>query len=911
MGAAEHGAGSWERLADAYEIILDALPAQIALLDGQGTIVSVNEPWRTFDGEFALVSKNIAIGQNYLAICNAAQNGNADEARQVANGVRAVLNQEVDGFDLEYCCDSPTEQRWFHLNVLPLSGRRRDGVIVNHTNITDRKLPELALRKEHEKLVAAQAVAKIGSWETDLATLAITWSAETFRIFETSRKEFVPTHERFLTFVHPDDRASVSEAFVRSSGTREVCAIQHRLLMADGRIKVVVERWQTYLDQTGKPVRAVGTCQDITERHASDMKLQETEARYQMLFDATPFPTVVVDRDTRRFLAVNQATIDRYGWSRAEFMAKSSDELYPAADLAVAIAARLKFAPGTMHSIPGLHHRLKDGSIIDVDQTVHLIEFGGHPAVLATGYDVTARNRAMNELRVSEEKYRALVDTLPVGVLETTADGLIVTANRTTRRMFGFGDTENLAAVEIQELCADSLDRAAVLLHPVTGNEGSDVELVFRRRDGTLFSTECHLRSILDADGKIIGLRGIVIDITSRRVLENQLNQAQKMEALGQLTGGIAHDFNNILMIILANADALQEEHKLAPEALERIEQIGKATQRATDLTRSLLAFSHKLPLRPQRTDINDLVVATGKLLRRTLGAQIEIESVLGDDLCPVQVDRGQLENALVNLCVNARDAMPSGGRLLIETRAHTPDEASIADDLELTAGAYGILSVTDAGTGIPPETLARVFEPFFTTKEVGKGTGLGLSMVHGFIKQSKGHIRIKSVVGYGTTITMYLPCCEAVHVEMDKPIAGAMPRGREEILVVEDEARVRDVVVRQLQSLGYAVTSAIDGAAGLAAFEASARPLDLVLTDVVMPGPLNGKALADEVARRWPETHILFMSGYAEDVLVHDGRLEPGIALLSKPFRKIDLAQAVRRALDGQGPAIERPKAD
>jgi len=403
---------------------------------------------------------------------------------------------------------------------------------------------------------------------------------------------------------------------------------------------------------------------------------------------------------------------------------------------------------------------------------------------------------------------------------------------------------------------------------------------------------------VRNAEGEIVALRGIVIDIAHRKSLEAQLQQALKMEAVGQLTGGIAHDFNNILMVMMANVDALEEEN-LAASARQRVAHISKAIGRATDLTRSLLAFSRKLPLRPQSVDLNALVVTIGRLLQRTLGAQVEIESMLDDSLWPVEVDRGQFENALVNLCLNARDAMPEGGRLLIETANAVLDERASDRIAGASPGAYVRLSVTDTGTGIPPEVLSRVFDPFFTTKEVGKGTGLGLSMVHGFITQSKGHIGIQSELGRGTTVTVYLPRAAADLPAADQVVAAvALPRGHEEILVVEDEPRVRAAMVEQLQSLGYAVSHAADGSAGIAAFERAKRPYDLLLTDVVMPG-INGKKLADEVTSRWPRTSVLFVSGFSQDNIVHDGRLDPGAKLLTKPFRKGDLALAVRNALD------------
>ena len=627
-------------------------------------------------------------------------------------------------------------------------------------------------------------------------------------------------------------------------------------------------------------------------------ELETMQARYRRLFDASPFFTIVVDRQTLRLLDANETAVRQYGWSREELLAMSSNDFYPPDDLPAVIAARERFMADPAHVVPPLRHRKKDGTIIDVEQTVHPIAYRGRPALLVTANDVTARNRVLKELRESEHKYQALVEALPVGILESTTDGRIVTANAAWRRMFGFGEDEDLSEVDVQTLYAEPGDRTAVIEGLRTNATPPAAETVFRRRDGTLFPVERYLRTVRNAAGEIVALRGIVIDIAQRKSLEAQLQQALKMEAVGQLTGGIAHDFNNILMVMMANVDALEEEENLTASARRRVGHISTAIGRATDLTRSLLAFSRKLPLRPQSVDLNALVVTIGRLLRRTLGAQVEIESVLKDDLWPVEVDRGQFENALVNLCLNARDAMPDGGRLLIETANVVLDEQASDRIAGAPPGAYVRLSVTDTGTGIPPDALPRVFDPFFTTKEVGKGTGLGLSMVHGFITQSKGHIGIESALGRGTTVTIYLPRAMDLAADEHVAAAGALPRGHEEILVVEDEPRVRAAMVEQLQSLGYAVSHAADGSAGIAAFEQAKRPYDLLLTDVVMPG-LNGKKLADEVTSRWPRTSVLFVSGFSQDNIVHDGRLDPGAKLLTKPFRKGDLALAVRNALD------------
>jgi CheY-like chemotaxis protein len=329
-----------------------------------------------------------------------------------------------------------------------------------------------------------------------------------------------------------------------------------------------------------------------------------------------------------------------------------------------------------------------------------------------------------------------------------------------------------------------------------------------------------------------------------------------------------------------------------------RMEQIAAATQRAATLTHQLLAFSRKQVLRPRRTNIADLVDVTSELMRRTLGEHIEVKGLLAGDLRFATVDPAQLELALVNICVNARDAMPGGGKLTIEARNVTLDDDYVARHPDAAAGEYVMLSVTDTGSGIPADALERVYEPFFTTKEVGQGTGLGLSMVDGFIRQSNGHLEIESEVGRGTAVKLYLPVGTQEEAMAAATPRTSPPRGAERILVVEDDEQVRSAVVQQLTALGYAVSEAADGSAGWAALK-TGRSYALLLTDVVMPGPIDGRRLAADAVGLYPELRVLFMSGY-EDQIANADVLDPRMTMLNKPFRKADLAIAVRAALDG-----------
>ena len=378
-----------------------------------------------------------------------------------------------------------------------------------------------------------------------------------------------------------------------------------------------------------------------------------------------------------------------------------------------------------------------------------------------------------------------------------------------------------------------------------------------------------------------------------------QLRQSQKMEAVGQLTGGITHDLNNILTVITGTIEILAEAVADRPELVTIAKMIDEAAERGADLTQRLLAFARKQPLQPREVDVNSLVIEASNLLRPTLGEQVEVQIMLSGDTARALIDPSQLTNAILNLALNARDAMPDGGKLTIETSNVILDDSYAGIHSEVTAGPYVLIAVTDSGHGIPAGILDNVFEPFFTTKDVGKGSGLGLSMVYGFVKQSNGHIKIYSEAGLGTTVRIYLPQAIGLAQPITDELASTsiLEGGDETILVVEDDDLVRTFVVGQIQSLGYVALSAVNADAALVIIN-SAQTIDLLLTDMIMPGSMNGRQLSDAARRRRPSLRVLFTSGHTENTVIHYGRLDAGVLLLAKPYRKSDLARMIRAAL-------------
>jgi len=515
--------------------------------------------------------------------------------------------------------------------------------------------------------------------------------------------------------------------------------------------------------------------------------------------------------------------------------------------------------------------------------------------------EVTEKTAAM---RRSAEILDLIMTRMADAVLLVDESATIVFANAAAKDLLGERAAVgwNAWRETYQAYRADGLTplpfEQGPLVRAIRGDSVDNFDMVFRvRGEQRSVHIVISARPIEAAGGAGRGAVMVFRDVTAWKETERLLRDSQKMEAIGQLTGGVAHDFNNILAVITGTIDILKAGVADRPQLATIARMIDQAAMRGADLTRQLLAFARKQPLQPRETDINALILDTARLLRPTLGEQIEIESMLDDDAWPAMIDRTQLSTALLNLALNARDAMANGGKLTFETANVILDEVYAHANAEVKPGSYVMIAVSDSGVGIPAALREKVFDPFFTTKEIGKGTGLGLSMVYGFVKQSGGHIKIYSEEGHGTTIKLYLPRSgEEAKMEEAVPLPP-VEGGHETILVVEDDVLVRNYVIAQLESLGYAVIAAASGAEALAFVDRETR-FDLLFTDIVMPGGMNGRELADEVARRRPGTKVLYTSGYTEEAIVHHGRLDPDVALLNKPYRKAELARKIREVL-------------
>jgi PAS domain S-box-containing protein len=498
-------------------------------------------------------------------------------------------------------------------------------------------------------------------------------------------------------------------------------------------------------------------------------------------------------------------------------------------------------------------------------------------------------------IQITKDQFRAAIDSLPQGFCVFDREQRVVIFNERFREIYGYSKELLTTGIPVGCLIEDLKKRG--ITSDVTGEELRYAPVGERRHIlADIKGRVVSIQRLKTSDGGWVSTHD---DITESKAVEDQLRQAQKMDAMGRLTGGLAHDFNNILTVILGAVEILTQGVADRPELAAITKMVDDAAMRGANLIRQLLAFSRNQPLAPRDVDVNALITETANLLRPTLGEQIEIAIHLEPDTWHAMVDPSQLSAALLNLAINARDAMPHGGKLVLETGNVVLDEAYVAGNSGVKPGFYTVVVIRDSGNGIPANIRERIFEPFFTTKETGKGTGLGLSMVYGFVKQSHGHIKVDSAVGCGTSIKIYLP--RSNQLESHASAASGplhLPMGNETILVVEDDDLVRDYVLMQLQRLGYTTLSARDAASALDLVK-KGDDFDLLFTDVIMPGGMNGRQLATEIKKLKPRAKVLYTSGYNENVIVHHGRLDPDIELLPKPYRNSELARKIRDVLD------------
>ncbi|HXH07400.1 MAG TPA: PAS domain S-box protein [Vicinamibacterales bacterium] len=699
---------------------------------------------------------------------------------------------------------------------------------------------------------------------------------------------------RLFDLVHPDD-AAAARRLVREAlaGGRTAGLVAYRCRHHDGSWRQLESTGINLLDNPTVGAIVI-TSRDITER-------VEIEGRYQALFENMVLGVAHcrLIRESGRpsdfvYIEVNRAFETLTGLR--DVVGRRLSEVVP--DL-----------PSTNPEILDIYERVATTGVPErfeafvpaLDRWFAVSVYSPSPEHFVAVFDnVTERKRTEERLRHSEAEYRGLVERSPLGVYRSTPDGRLLAANPALVAMLGYDSVDEVLRLRMgTDVYADRGERERLRTQAAEGEE-STAETQWKRRDGSLITVRLHVRTVHDPRGAVAYYEGLVEDITEQRRLEQQFMQAQKMEAVGRLAGGVAHDFNNLLTAIAGYTDLLLDELAPGDPKREDLKEIRAAAHRATGLTRQLLAFSRRQVLQTRALDTNYVVRAVEGMLKRLIGEDITLKITLSPTPTIVKADAGQLEQVILNLAVNARDAMPDGGCLAIETAHVELDEAAARlRGGGMTPGRYALLVVSDTGVGMDADTLSHIFEPFFTTKGPGKGTGLGLATVYGIVKQSGGWIWVDSAPGRGTTFEIYLPSIdapvEAADAEGDlRPVAG----GRETVLLVEDDAAVRDVASRVLSQRGYTVLPAPHGGAALETARIYGKSIDLLLTDLIMPG-MTGRELAAVLESERPGLRVIFMSGYTDDAVVRYGVLEAELAYLQKPFTAEALARKVREVLD------------
>ncbi|WP_167737479.1 hybrid sensor histidine kinase/response regulator [Sphingomonas parva] len=794
------------------------------------------------------------------------------------------------------------------------------GTIIEARDISAERAREAALREAEERYRLVAHATNDAIWDWDLEADRIRWNEAVQTLFGYAPEEVGSAGAWWKACIHPDDRDRIVGGIHQViDGGADSWSGEYRFRRADGSYATVFDRGAVLRGEDGRARRMIGAMLDLSERHAAETALRESQARLQAIADSidqmiwSTRPDGYHDYFNRRwydYTGMPDGSTEGEAWNDL-FHPEDRDRAWEIWRRSLEtgetyhIEYRLRHHSGVYRWVLGRAQPVRD-------QSGTILRWYG------TCTDI-------HDLREAQDALRAMAATLEERVTERTADrdrmwrlstdlmlvarfdATISAVNPAWTTLLGWSEAELIGRPFLDLVHPD--DRAATEAEAGRLSDGLTTlrfENRYRRKDGSyawLSWTAVPDDDFIHAVARDIDAEKLAAEELARA--QEALRQSQKMESVGQLTGGIAHDFNNLLTVVTGNIDmarrALEAAGSSDPRARRALDNAMKGAERAAALTQRLLAFSRRQPLAPKPLDVDRLVVGMSDLLNRALGETVRLEIVTSPGLWRVEADPNQLESAVLNLAVNARDAMPGGGQLTIETTNTRLDEEYSAQHAEVAPGQYVVIAVTDTGEGMSKETIARVFEPFFTTKEVGKGTGLGLSMVYGFVKQSGGHVKIYSEIGHGTTVKIYLPRLmnEAGGDEETHLTSGLeVSREAETILVVEDDDDVRAYTVECLRELGYRVLEAHEGPTALRLLERQERPVQLLFTDVVMPA-MSGRELAELARERWPDLKVLYTSGYTRDAIVHGGRLEPGVEMIAKPFTYAALSQKVRDVLD------------
>ena len=874
--------------------VLDGLPSPVFLKDEHHRLVFVNAAFCELMGR----GRNELVGRSHADFVP------PEEAQAFAAKDDEVLARGGVEENEEHLIDAAGQRHTILTRkTLHTDARGRPLLLGVISDITDlRRLGEERLRSDEARWDSERRLrlhvdlTPVAVLEYDREFRVTAWNPAAESIFGWSAREALGRHASFI--VAESAQARVREVFRQlRTGANAAKRSTNENVTRDGRTIVCDWNNTSLVSSSGEFIGVASMAMDITERTRALASLAEREGRLQAILRTAldGYYTVTAEG---ALVEVNDAYCEMSGYRREELLRMRLSDL-EAAEGPAEIAARVERLKRSGGERFETRHRRKDGRVIDIEASVRFLAEGGGSFV-CFARDVTGRKRAADALRQSEERFRALIEKSSDMIMVLDADSRFRFWSQGAVDALGWTLEERLGRPALELVHEGDRQRMEQALERVLSQPSvvSRDLLRHRHKDGTWRELEATARNLLEDPA----VRGVVLntrDVTEQRQLEEQFRQAQKLESIGRLAGGVAHDFNNLLTVILSSAEALKEGFPVGSSTpLELADEIHAAGQRAAQLTRQLLAFSRKQAIAPAPVDLNEVVRGIETLLRRVLGEDVALVVRLEPATSVVRCDRNQVEQAILNLAINSRDAMPGGGTLTLEAANVQVDERLVAAHPFMRAGPYCRLTVSDSGVGMGPEVKAHVFEPFFTTKPQGKGTGLGLATVYGIVKQAGGFILLsRSEVGRGTSFDLYFPLTAEPAPPAEEPPSRSV-QGTETILVVEDDPQVRTVTVRSLASGGYQVRVASCGLEALEVASRHAGPLELLLTDVIMPG-LNGRALADELRRRRPGLRVLYMSGYPQEVVSQARVLDSGAEVLPKPFTAATLLQAVRRVLD------------